>query len=309
MERSVSKLFHKSSFSAVLSPFIRFYNLLGISIFKLTDGRKFDVSRIAVVSLLVYFPLGCYFIYKSLWSDYSLPGFFKYIGIGMYINSVTFSSFAFIMMLVNLATGKFFKNLLKAFIKFDEISGLILVINHSRQFVVLTIFWISTKVFLLYIPIRVALARLSEVPKNTYILIGTVYACELPFIMLFLATARLRSLRQALSATKFSKALFRDEFNKFAKALDQIFVIINLICKSFSIQMTLFFLLLLSIGMFTIFVGFEIAVYGESPVTSVLFEISIRFTVYFHSMILLVCLFTGSMSHDVSSNQMLTSLL
>lgn len=289
--------FNKSSFIEVLSPFIKFYNFLGITSINLYDHGKFGTSRLALVSCGVNLLFGCYFVHGTVTSSYEARGFFNLVGFGMLFIFNMAVIMAFLIVMTNLATRSFLQRLLQTFVKFDDLSKPIMSYKHSQQFIVLSSFWIVSNVFLFSISIEVGLRRLADMPVNVYLLIGSVYACELPFTLLFLVAWRLRGLRQALSASEFSQA----KFKKFACSLDQIFEIIELISRSFGIQMAMFLMSVLCIGMFTVFLKFEMVMLAiADPLTEILYNIYIKYASYGHLMVVLLCFINGSITRDVS---------
>lgn len=297
----LTNLCNELSILKVLKPIIMFYNFLGLFVINISS-TPFKTSYFSVISLALNLAIGTYFLVLysiRKFNDVKVSAVFE-VGVllVLYVGIVS----SLLVVALNFITRNFQKRLLRALIKFDAIAEKMFDLQHRQQLLILSVFWIGKNTFLLIKLFYALKLSLSSFLLYAYYTISLYIASDLAVLVLFLAAHRFTRLRFHIeNLYKEKNLLIKSQRKHILILIVQTFDIVDLISKSFGIQVMIFFVTSLIVGMYTILTGFDIIFMRATFISITMFDTYKYYAIYNHLLFIVICVLSRKIVYEVSN--------
>lgn len=283
--------FVKASVVQVLTPFFIIHNFFGLFTMKV-NSTKFRLSNYAIAAFVVNLLFGIYCIKSGLSVGLKMKSF-KLLGFCVTIALNKGIICSVITIVLNFATRNHLRKLLKTLVHFDKLAKNVFNLNHRKEFILLLSFWTVKNLFLLIRSFEASKVRPRPPFLNVYITLNFYIVIDLCYIMLFLVSHRIFRLRKAFE--EFSNInhslqdhIIHESVKTFSVLMNQLLTCMNLISRSFGVQMMIFFAIASLMGLFAIFSGLEIIFNVASTESISIFNIFKYYAMFCHVFLILI---------------------
>lgn len=304
--------FLKSSIVEVIAPFIGVFNLLGVCTIQVRR-RNFQLSTLAVATFVMNVLAGAYWLTIPRPFHGIASGNFTLMEFGVAMNFSFTLITSLVTLILNFLTRKFLIKLIRSLISFDRVASNLFIQSHRQELFGLLLFWITENVVLVIRAYSGAKKSLESFLANVYVATTFYMGNQLSVLLLILVAFRVRSTKKALiilfesrqsqTRSRFrsqKSSRFKTQLNSFSILINHIYNIIELMSKTFGLQMLTFFSNATILGMFTIFAAFRMFFNTASASTIEMFYIYRNYVIYSHFALFTICFITGFINHEVN---------